>query len=88
MTRRRQPPGKRKIPPLTTADLERVLKAAGWREAKGTKHVAFEHSTKPGKVNVDEKWENVKLGSWTLRSVLQQAGMSRQEFVELYWKTR
>lgn len=78
----------RKLPLLDAADLERVVRADGWVSVKGTKHLAFEHPTKPGKVNIDEKWTNVKVGSWTFRWVLQHAGLSRKEFERLYWDTR
>lgn len=53
----------------------------------GTKHLAYEHPTKSGKVNIDEKWTSVKAGSWVFRSVvMDQAGITRREFEELYWK--
>jgi predicted RNA binding protein YcfA (HicA-like mRNA interferase family) len=80
--------GKQKMPPLSAADIIRVLRADGWVQVPGTKHLAFEHPTKTGKVNVDEKWEHVRLGDWVCRSVLEQASMTRAEFEELYWKTR
>ncbi len=79
----------RKLPPLTAKDLIRVLRADGWQQVKGTKHLAFEHSTKSGKVNVDEKWENIKTGDWVFRSVvIEQAGMTKKAFEALYWSTR
>jgi hypothetical protein len=79
----------RKLPPLTAADFKRVLRAAGWLREPGTKHLAYYHPQKPSKVNIDEKWKNVKTGSWVFRSVVhEQAGMTRREFEELYWKTR
>lgn len=79
----------RKLPLLTADDFVRVLRAAGYVQVAGTKHLAFEHPTRPGKVNVDEKWQNVKAGSWVFRSVVyDQARLTKQEFEELYWKTR
>jgi predicted RNA binding protein YcfA (HicA-like mRNA interferase family) len=79
----------RKLPPLTAADFKRVLRAAGWVPVKGTKHLAYEHPEKPGKVNLDEKWRNVKPGSWVFRSVVRdQAGMTPTEFAKLYWRTK
>ena len=79
----------RKLPPLTYADFRRVVLADGWRLVGGTKHENYEHPTKSGsKVSLDKKWENVKTGSWVFSSVLQQAGLSRAEFEELYWSTR
>jgi predicted RNA binding protein YcfA (HicA-like mRNA interferase family) len=78
----------RKLPPLTANDFKRVLRAAGWTAAKGTKHLAYEHPDKSGKVNIGDNWTRVTPGGWTFRSVLQQAGMTRKEFEELYWQTR
>lgn len=79
----------RKIPPLTVEDFKRVLRADGWVQVEGTRHLAYEHPTKRGKVNLDEKWRNVRMGSWVFRSVvLEQAGLTRSEFERLYWKTR
>ena len=78
----------RKLPLLGAADFQRVIRADGWQPVDGAKHLAYEHPTKRGKVNIDEKWQNVKSGSWVFRSVLEQAGLSRQRFEELYWDTR
>lgn len=79
----------RKIPLLTAKDLERVIRADGWYPVEGRKHAAFKHPTKPGKVNIDLKWRNVKVGSWVFCSVVHdQAGLTRAEFDELYWETR
>lgn len=79
----------RKMPPLTAGDFVRVLRAVGYVQVDGTKHLAFQHPERPGKVNVDEKWENVKVGSWVFRSVVyEQARLTKTEFVELYWSTR
>jgi hypothetical protein len=79
----------RKLPLLTVEDFKRVLSADGWVQVQGTKHLAYEHPTKDGKVNLDEKWTSVRAGSWVFRSVVyEQAGVTKAEFVELYWKTR
>lgn len=75
----------RKLPLLTAGDFVRVIRADGWHQVDGTKHLAFKHPTKPGKVNIDEKWDRVKPGGWVFRSVLEQASLSRAEFERLYW---
>jgi hypothetical protein len=62
-----------------------VVKADGWAQVPGTKHLAYKHPTKPGKVNIDAKWTRVKPGSWVFKAVLAQAGLTRQEFERLYW---
>ncbi len=80
--------GKQKLPTLEAVDLIRVIRADGWYEVDGTKHLAFEHATKDGKVSIDEKWEHLRLGDWVTRSVLEQASMTRAEFEKLYWETR
>jgi len=75
----------RKLPLLTADDFVRVVRADGWYSVPGTKHLAYEHPTKRGKVIIDEKWDSVKTGSWVFRSVLSQAGLSREEFERLFW---
>ena len=78
--------GRGKLPVLTCDDLRRVIEADGWYRVPGTKHFAFEHPTKRGKVNLDEKWTNVKVGSWVFRSVIyDQAQLTRKEFERLFW---
>ena len=81
-------PRHQKVSVFDFSDLERVIKADGWFSVPGTKHRAYKHPTKPGKVNLDAKWRNVKLGSWTFVSVCQQAGLSREKFLDLYWRSR
>lgn len=79
----------RKPPPLKTDDFKRVLRAVGYVQVDGTKHLAYEHPTRPGKVSLDEKWTGVKVGSWVFRSVVhEQMGMSTEEFLEYYWRVR
>lgn len=79
-------PGGRRLPILAAKDLICVVEADGWYRVKGTDHYAWEHKTKRGKVSIDEKWTSITRGSWVLRSVLQQAGLTRKEFEEIYWK--
>lgn len=80
---------RRKIPPLTFADFDRVIRDAGWYPVAGTKHENYEHATKKGKVSLDKKWKNVRVGDWVFRSVVyDQAKMSKAEFERKYWATR
>src|SRR5207244_3706930 len=58
------------------------------RKEKGTKHLAWCHPTKKGKVNIDAKWEHVRPSGWPLTSVLAQAGRTKEEFEVLYWERR
>jgi predicted RNA binding protein YcfA (HicA-like mRNA interferase family) len=79
--------GKRRLPgALTADDLKRVVLADGWVRVKGTKHLAYEHPTKTGKVNIDENWEHVIPGGWVFNQVLANAGLTRKEFERLFWK--
>jgi hypothetical protein len=77
-----------RLPLLNAGDFVRVVRADGWYSVPGTKHLAFEHPTKRGKVNIDEKWDRVKPGSWVFKSVLTQASLSRPEFERIYWASR
>ena len=76
----------RKLPTLTATDLICVVEADGWHREQGTKHLAWEHPTKPGKVNIDAKWQHVRRSGWPLTAVLAQAGLTREEFEDIYWE--
>lgn len=76
---------RRRLPILAAADLICVVEADGWERVEGTKHLAWEHPTKPGKVNIDAKWKHVRPSGWPLTSVLAQASLTRTEFEALYW---
>ena len=79
----------RKVPPLTVDDFRRVLKLLGYVQVDGTKHLPYEHAGHGRKVNIDEKWGHVKIGSWVFKSVVyEQMGISKDEFLAVYWKTR
>lgn len=76
-----------KMPPLCAADFERVIEADGWYfvEQEGS-HRHFKHPTKSGKVTIGRNWTGVKTGDWVFRSVVvDQAGMTKKQFVEIYW---
>lgn len=78
----------RRLPPLTTADVVRMLRYDGWLEVKGTTHRNFEHPTKPGKVQVSPGWVGVKPGSNPWRGLLAQTGWSKDELMRTYWASR
>jgi hypothetical protein len=63
-----------------------VIKADGWVEVKGTKHLAYEHPIKQGKVNIDAKWRHIQPNGPFHRSVLRQASLTKGEFERLYWE--
>jgi predicted RNA binding protein YcfA (HicA-like mRNA interferase family) len=84
----REKPKRRPLPPLTADDFIRVLHALGYDQVKGTKHLAFEHPTRPGKVNIDAKWTGVKVGHITFKGVLAQMRITRAEFERLFRETR
>jgi len=60
--------------PVTSADVIRALKRAGWSEvrAKGSHH-HFKHPTKPGIVTVPHPKKDIPVG--TLASIERQAGI-------------
>jgi predicted RNA binding protein YcfA (HicA-like mRNA interferase family) len=74
------------MPTLTAADLICVVEADGWQREHGTKHLAWEHPTKYGKVNIDAKWVHIRPSGWPLTSVLAQASLTKERFEELYWE--
>jgi predicted RNA binding protein YcfA (HicA-like mRNA interferase family) len=76
---------RRKLPTLTAGDLICVVEADGWVRVDGTKHLAWEHPTKNGKVNISAKWQHVRPSGWPFTAVLAQAGLTMGQFEDLYW---
>lgn len=84
MARKKKSSGRMNKGPFNFGDLERVITAQGWERIKGkTKHPAYKHPTKAGKVNLDEKWTGVKYGSTVFTSVAEQAGLTPKELLKL-----
>jgi predicted RNA binding protein YcfA (HicA-like mRNA interferase family) len=77
-----------KLPPLKSADFERMLRHDGWVEAKGGRHPNWEHPEKPGKAQLPENWTGVKTGHDTFKGILRQTGWSKDEAIALYWASR
>lgn len=82
--------GKRgKLPGLGWQDFEAVLRADGWLPIDvPAQHLNFRHRTKPGKVSLDKKWKDVTTSNFVFHAVIQQAGLTKRQFVDLYWSTR
>lgn len=76
-----------KLPGLAWTDFARVLQFDGWYRVGGT-HEDYKHPTKPEKVSLDKKWKDVATDNSVFHSVLRQAGWTKKQFVELYWKSR
>jgi predicted RNA binding protein YcfA (HicA-like mRNA interferase family) len=78
----------RKLPILTADDIAKVLRADGWHRVDGTKHLAFEHPRKRGKVLFGANWAHVRPTGDPLRGILRTAELSQAEFERLYWQMR
>jgi predicted RNA binding protein YcfA (HicA-like mRNA interferase family) len=76
---------KERLPPLTAGDIVEMLLLDGWRYVGGTKHRAFEHPSRPGKVGVSMKWTGLKFGHVTMQGVMAQAGWSKDDVRRLYF---
>ncbi len=75
------------MPPLDARDIEAILRADGWFEVPGTRHRAFEHAEKPGKVNFSAGVRDVRKGTLLWRSIFhQQAGLTDREVERIYWE--
>lgn len=67
------------LPQVRTNEVLRALRRGGWDVVRATRHHGLEHPTKPGIVLVSTRpTQSIKLG--TLRSILQQRGLSANEF--------
>ena len=73
----------KRLPALTPKDVFRVLPRAGFffHHATGS-HYVLKHPGKPG-VRVTLPWHNKDLKRGTLASIIDQAGYTVDEFVEL-----
>jgi predicted RNA binding protein YcfA (HicA-like mRNA interferase family) len=85
---KRKHPKQRPLPPLTAADIVRMLTADGFQEVTGTKHRAFEHPERGGKVSVSMKWTGLRFGHDAMRGVMAQAGWTREDVRRLYFVGR
>lgn len=65
--------------PFDCRELERGLRRVGYQPTKHGSHMNFEHPDRPGKVQLDDKWQNVKVGGWVWRSLCRQSGYSKKE---------
>lgn len=83
MPRKRKPSGRLPTGPWTFADLERAIKLDGWVETKHGSHLNYTHPTKPGKVQLSDKWDGVKKGGFVFQSVARQAGLSAKQLQRL-----
>jgi predicted RNA binding protein YcfA (HicA-like mRNA interferase family) len=62
---------------MTFAQIERIIKADGWRKIKGgaTSHRHYKHPSKPGKVTIAYHGRNAIIPIGTINSILRQAGL-------------
>ena len=73
----------RRLPALTPKDVLRALERAGFEVHHVTgRHYILKHPDKSG-LRVTLPWHNKDLKRGTLRSVIEQAGYTTDEFVDL-----
>ena len=70
-----------KLTELPTTRVLRALRRAGWEVAEGAKHYKLVHLTKPGALTVPR---SRRLKKGTLRAIIKYAGLSVDEFFDLY----
>ena len=72
-----------RLPRITGEAALRALRAAGWQEVRRRgSHVILHHGSQPGRVTVPVH-TGVILKPKTLQSILDQAGVSIDEFINL-----
>ena len=72
-----------RLPRITSEATLRALRAAGWQQVRRRgSHVILHHASRPGRVTVPVH-AGVILKPKTLLSILEQAGLSVEEFVNL-----
>lgn len=70
-----------KLTSLPTKRVLRALRRAGWEVSAGGKHYKLIHLTKPGALTVPR---GTPLKKGTIRAIIRQAGLSLDEFWDLY----
>jgi hypothetical protein len=65
--------------PFGYRELDREFRRIGYKPAKPGDHMNLKHPDRPGKVQLDTKWENVKVGGWVWRYLCRQSGYSKKE---------
>ena len=70
-----------KLTELPTTRVLKALRRAGWEVHAGAKHHKLLHLTKPGALTVPRS-RRLKIG--TLRAIIRHAGLSVDEFFDLY----
>lgn len=78
-----------RLPPLTTDDLERMLRHDGWFEVTGGGHRNFRHPEKPGKAQLSRSRQTgLKLGGQVMKGLKAQTGWSNDDIRQLYLQSR
>jgi predicted RNA binding protein YcfA (HicA-like mRNA interferase family) len=72
-----------KLPRATARMLRRKLERAGWYiHHEGGRHSIYAHPTKPGAIPVSRHMTEI-IAPGTMKSILDQAGISPEEFERL-----
>ena len=74
----------KRLPRITASDALRALKRAGWYQArqKGS-HIVLKHEDKPGGRVILSMHPRETLLPKTVASILEQAGLTVEEFIDL-----
>lgn len=71
-----------RLPRVTADQAQRALQRAGWRELRQRgSHVQMDHPSRPGRVTI-AKHRGIIIRPKTLKTMLTQAGLTVEEFVE------
>lgn len=65
--------------PFSHREIERELRRVGYEPVKAGAHLNFKHPDRPGKVQLDAKWTEIKVGGWVWRYLCRQSGYSKKE---------
>lgn len=71
-----------RTPRVTGSEVLRALLRDGWEEKGGKRHAILKHPTKPGYVSVP-RHHTKTLKIKTLQAILDQAGLTAEEFLDL-----
>jgi hypothetical protein len=65
--------------PFAYRELNKELRRVGYVPSKPGDHVNLKHPNRAGKVQLDAKWTEIKVGGWVWRSLSRQTGYSKDQ---------
>jgi len=83
MARKKKPSGRLTKGPWTFDDIRIAIEKQGYVREEAAGHPQWRHTTRAGKVSLDEKWTGVKKGQVVFKSLARQTGYGEEGLLRL-----